>query len=223
VRRSGHTAEVAVVGLGVGTAACHARASETWTFFEINPMVVRMARDPALFTYLRDCPGRHPVVLGDARLSLAASPDRYGLIVLDAFSSDAIPTHLLTRQALDLYLSRLRAGGAIAVHVSNRYADLEPVLGRLAADAGLRCLDRVDSVAADPERADAGAAEDGPSLARSASHWVVLARPVARLAGPHPAHDLGGLAGVPGWESCRASASLWTDDHTGVVEVVSLH
>ncbi len=221
LRRSGRTADAAVVGLGVGTAACHAQPGETWTFYEINPMVVRLARDPALFTFLRDCPGRHPIVLGDARLSLAASPNRYGLIVLDAFSSDAIPTHLLTRQAVDLYLSRLRAGGAIAVHVSNRYGDLEPVLGRLAADAGLRCLDRVDSVRADREGTGsdgagpdgARAADDGPGLARSASHWVVLAR---------SATDLGGLAGVPGWESCRASASVWTDDHTGLIEVVSL-
>ena len=94
---------VAVVGLGTGSLACHRRDGEEWTFFEIDPDVVRIARDPRYFSFLSSCAPEPPVVLGDARLTLAASPERYDLIVLDAFSSDVIPVHLLTREALAGY------------------------------------------------------------------------------------------------------------------------
>ena len=104
-------------------------------------MVARIARDPHLFTYLRDCPGRFGIALGDGRQSLARQPPgRFGVVVLDAFASDAIPVHLITRQAIELYLSRLQPGGVLLFHISNRYLDLEPVLGNLARDRGLACL-----------------------------------------------------------------------------------
>ena len=102
---------VAVVGLGAGSLACHRRDGETWTFFEIDPEVVRLARDPNMFRFLSSCAPEAPVVLGDARLTLAASAQQFDLIVLDAFSSDAIPTHLLTREALRGYLARLSPHG----------------------------------------------------------------------------------------------------------------
>ena len=104
----GRLNNVAVVGLGAGSLACHARDGETWTFFEIDPEVVRLARDPDMFRFMSSCAPAAPVVLGDARLTLAASAQQFDLIVLDAFSSDAIPTHLLTREALRGYLARLR-------------------------------------------------------------------------------------------------------------------
>ena len=100
-----------------------------------------MASDPRYFTYLRDAPGSTEIVLGDARLSLQEARDgTYGLIVADAFSSDAIPTHLITREALALYFRKLTENGTLAFHISNRYLNLRPVLGNLARDAGLTCL-----------------------------------------------------------------------------------
>ena len=130
--------EIAVVGLGVGTLASYRTPGQQWTFYEIDPEVERIARTDAYFTYLRSCGDGCRVVLGDARLSLARAPlHGYGLIVLDAFSSDAIPIHLMTTEALGLYLSRLAPGGALAFHISNRHLTLAPVLARLALSHGL--------------------------------------------------------------------------------------
>ncbi|MBV9453126.1 MAG: fused MFS/spermidine synthase, partial [Rubrobacter sp.] len=108
-------APFATIGLGTGTMACYAQPGQQMTFYEIDPLIEQMARNPNLFTYLRDCPGDINVVLGDARLSLEHAADRqYGVIVADAFSSDAVPVHLLTREALDIYLSKLRSDGVMA-------------------------------------------------------------------------------------------------------------
>src|SRR4029077_20871773 len=105
--------QVAVVGLGTGSLACHRKAPERWTLFEIDPEVIRIARDPQRFEFLSSCAPDTHVVAGDARLTLEASPDRYDLIVLDAFSSDTIPAHLLTREAFAGYLLKLSAHGVI--------------------------------------------------------------------------------------------------------------
>jgi hypothetical protein len=201
VQARGHSRRVAVVGLGTGAMACHSRPGERWTFLEIDPTVERIARDPRLFTYLRDCPGSFEVVLGDARISLARAPDRrYGLIVLDAFSSDAIPVHLLTREAVELYQARLEDGGVLAFHVSNRFIDLEPVLGDLAKATGMTCLERFDYAGAPVGEAIQG---------KSASHWLALGR--------RPA-DLGKLAADLGWQPCtRGAGPPWTDDYSDVL------
>jgi SAM-dependent methyltransferase len=194
---------VAAVGLGTGTVACHGRAGERWTFYEIDPLMERIARDPALFTYLRDCPPTVDVVLGDARLQLAAAPaGTYDLIVLDAFSSDAIPTHLLTREALAAYLRALAPDGVLAVHVSNRYLDLEPIVGELARDAGLRGLVGRDL---------SGAATR--EVAVTTSKWIALARDTTAF---------GTLPGMKGWTrlQSRGAVPLWTDDYTDVLAVV---
>jgi spermidine synthase len=200
VPRASGAGRVAVLGLGSGGLACYAGASERWTFFEIDPKVERMARDPRLFTYLRDCPGRHEVVLGDARLSLAGAPDRaFGLIVGDVFSSDAVPAHLLTREALALYRSKLTADGALAMHISNRYLDLEPVVAALAADVGMTCLSRDE-----PRRARVGVPGKLPS------HWAVMAERPATLAR---------LSSDPRWRPCRREVGdrVWTDDFSNIV------
>ena len=127
---------VGVVGLGVGTLAAYAREGDEYEFFEINPEVPRLARK--YFTYLADCRGKCDIVLGDARLSLERpSSEKFDLLALDAFSGDSIPTHLLTREALAVYLRRLAPGGLIAVHVTNRYLSLAPVVRAAAADAKL--------------------------------------------------------------------------------------
>src|SRR5215217_5967491 len=123
---------VAVMGLGAGVMACYAQPGQEWTFYEIDPMIEQIARNPNLFTYLRDCPGEYPVVLGDARLKLAEAPDgKYGMIVGEAFSSDAIPVHLLTREATDMFLDKLDEDGVLVHHISNRHLELEPVVGDL--------------------------------------------------------------------------------------------
>ncbi len=194
---------VGAVGLGVATIACYAQPGQSWTFYEIDPAVARIARDPALFTFLRDCLPDAPIVLGDARLSLATTEGQYDLLILDAYSSDAIPIHLITREALGLYLERLAPDGVLTFHISNQHLDLEPVLADLAADAGLTALVRNDQVLTQAEW-EAGKA---PSV------WVLLARPSA---------DLGALAADPRWQPARrvAGARLWTDDFSSLLSVL---
>ena len=127
---------IGVVGLGAGSLLCYAHPGQAWTFFEIDPLVERIAREPRYFTFLRDCPVQPRVVLGDARLTLTHErPGTYALLVLDAFSSDAIPVHLLTREAVGVYERLLEPGGVLLVHISNRHLELEPVVAALAADA----------------------------------------------------------------------------------------
>jgi len=128
---------VGVIGLGTGTLAAYGRAGDVFRFYEINPAVERIAR--TMFTYLRDSPATIDVVMGDARLSLAAEPpQRFDVLAIDAFTGDAIPVHLLTSQALELYRQHLKPGGIVAFHVSNRFLDLAPVVQQLADAAGLR-------------------------------------------------------------------------------------
>jgi hypothetical protein len=127
---------VAIIGLGGGALACYAKADQDWTFYEIDPTVERLARE--YFQFLGKCTPSAPVVLGDARMSIASAPDgAYDVLVVDAFSSDSIPMHLLTREALALYTQKLAPGGRILFHISSRSLDLTPVVSALAADAGL--------------------------------------------------------------------------------------
>ena len=124
-----------VVGLGTGSLACYAKDDEQWRFFEIDPVIVDIASDPLKFSFVGNCQPKLDLVLGDARLTIAREPDHsYDLIVVDAFSSDAIPVHLLTADAIKLYASKLKPDGAVLLHISNRYLDLESVL---AATTGL--------------------------------------------------------------------------------------
>ncbi|MDH5748713.1 MAG: fused MFS/spermidine synthase [Rhodospirillales bacterium] len=132
-------AAVGVVGLGAGSIACHARKGQRVTFFEIDSAVTRVASDPKYFTFFRDCPAKADVVLGDGRLMLAKAPvNSLNLIVFDAFSSDAIPVHFLTREAFALYRTRLKEGGIMLFHISSRYLDLTRVLAPLSESAGLK-------------------------------------------------------------------------------------
>ena len=195
--------EIAAIGLGVGSLATYARPGQHWTFYEIDPAVERIARTRAYFTYLDDCGARCQVVLGDGRLSLLQAPPRkYGLIVLDAFSSDAIPVHLLTSEALTMYLTRLSAGGAIAFHISNRHLSLGPIVQRLAMAHGLVAVEQLQPVS--PSEAEAG---------KSPSDWVILARREA---------DLGSLASDPRWHkpSTSIDTPFWTDDFSNIVSVM---
>lgn len=200
------TTRAAIIGLGTGSMACYSKPGERWTFYEIDPTVERIARDPRLFTFLSACAGEVDVVLGDARLRLRDAADRgYGLIVADAFSSDAIPIHLITREALALYRSKLGEHGVIAFHVSNSYLDLEPVLGNLAADARMACVAQEDTGSAD----DADPRTDGSS-------WVAIAR---------DARDLRAVAPDPAWRDCRRSPGTapWTDDYSNLLGALDLN
>ena len=193
---------VAVVGLGAGTTAAYSRAGESWTFYEIDPAIAEVARRPELFTYLPACSAAPVgVVLGDARLRLREAPEgAYDLIALDAFSSDAVPAHLLTREALALYLSKLAPGGVVAFHVSNRSLELERVVGGLAADARL------------PARIFADQTYD-PDKGRDPSTWVAVAR---------GAEDLSTLDADARWRPLDASTPglvLWRDDFSDVLRV----
>jgi hypothetical protein len=122
---------VGIVGLGTGAMACHAKAGDAWTFFEIDQLVVSIARDPAKFTFLSRCNPQARMVIGDARLTLEKEPTAaLDYLVIDAFSSNAIPVHLLTHEALAMYLSRLSKDGVLALHISNRHLDLPGVVAR---------------------------------------------------------------------------------------------
>jgi hypothetical protein len=194
--------KVAVIGLGAGGLAAYAGAGEEWTFYEIDPAIARVASDTNYFTYLRDTPASVRVVLGDGRLSLAEAPDHhYDLIVLDAFSSDAIPTHLLTLEAMSVYRSKLSEKGVLAFHLSNRYLDLEPVLGRLIRATGVAGLIRANTDRT-PELESSG----DPSI------WVAIAS--------DPSH-LGALRNNTGWRSLRIreNVALWTDDFSNIFSV----
>ena len=200
------TQDVAAVGLGAGSVACYAHPGERWTFFEINPAVVAVASNPRLFTFLRDCPAHPRIVLGDARLSIARAPDHaFDMIILDAFSSDAIPTHLMTRQAVQLYLSKLKPGGLIVFHISNQFLDLGPVVGGAASSLGLTARLFADASATSN---DATSSTSGTDY-QDASDWVVVAR---------TPQDLAPIAADSRWRPLAASPSVgvWTDDYSNV-------
>jgi hypothetical protein len=195
---------VGVVGLGVGSLAGYGMTGQEFTFFEIDPAIDRIARDTTFFHFLDDCWARWRVVLGDARLSLGREPDgAYGLIVLDAFSGDAVPVHLLTREALRIYLAKLADGGLIALHISGNYLNLEPAVRELARDAALVGLDQNETTIPTSDY----------KQGRLCSHWVVLARRWA---------DLAGLIDLPGWHRLpdRRETSVWTDDHSDLLSLV---
>ena len=157
-------AEIGVLGLGTGAIAAYGQPGERITFYEIDPAVERIARNPQYFTYLADCRAKVEVILGDARLSLVHGPQRkFDLLVVNAFSSDSVPIHLTTREALRIYLDRLSDHGLLAMHISSRYLNLGPILGRLAKDAGLTarvCWDAGDRI----------------GTRKLTSRWVVMAQ-----------------------------------------------
>ncbi len=190
---------VGVVGLGAGSMAAYAAAGEHWAFFEIDPAVVRMARDPRYFRFLTDCVDSVRIVQGDGRLTLTTVPDgSLDLLVLDAFSSDAIPAHLLTREALALYRAKVAPGGAILFHLSNRHVRLAPVVGALARDAGMAARYATTSREA-----------VAPGAFRAPSVWAAVARSDS---------GLGALARDSAWLALPvvAGSRVWTDDYSNV-------
>ncbi|MGE0566044.1 MAG: spermidine synthase [Pseudolabrys sp.] len=196
----GRLDRVAVVGLGTGSLACHQRSGERWTFFEIDAAVARIARDASKFRFLSACAPDVPVVLGDARLTLASSQVQYDLIVLDAFSSDAIPIHLLTREAFAGYRARLAPRGVIAAHISNQHMELASVVAAVGAAEGLVAWFKRDAQA-----------NDFRKDYRANSEVVVLAREPS---------DLGDLRERAGWRRIESSVAPWSDDYSNVLAAI---
>lgn len=235
---------VAFIGLGTGTMASYLEPNHNGTIYEIDAAVVRIAENPKYFTYLRDCRGKiqengkpYRIELGDARLRLQDAPDgKYRAIVVDAFSSDAIPVHLITKEAIALYMRKLEPGGVAAIHISNRHLGLAPVLGNIARELGLAALQNRDPV------------EDGYP-AKSTSDWVAIARQpqdlqplssyfirkIKNAEGEYRAREI--LQSTPAkplperseeWkdEPCwqrikpRPSQKVWTDDFSNILGVL---
>jgi hypothetical protein len=190
------------IGLGVGGLSCYVRPAQRMTYYEIDPLDERVAREPSYFTYLRDAGDRVDVVIGDGRLSLAKEPDgEFDALIVDAFSGDAIPAHLMTREAFALYFRKLRENGLLLVHISNAFLDLFPVVANLAADAGLSA--RYSALA-----------DLNVTQAAELSSWVVLARKSGTLA------RFGSIQ--PPWPVLEPAPDfdLWTDDYTNVLQVL---
>ncbi len=199
----GRARRVAVIGLGAGGASVYGRKGDRWTFFEIDKAVVRIASNPRYFTYLRDAKADVRVVVGDGRLKISEAPaGSYDLFVLDAFSSDSVPVHLLTREAIQLYLRKLSPNGVMAFHISNRYLDLRPVISGNARSLGLPGLFQSYVVTR-------AAARDGAA----SSIWVLVARDLAAL---------GKLVDDPRWKplDTRAGQPVWTDEFSNILSVV---
>ncbi len=203
-RAAGPFTAVAVVGLGSGSLSCYAEPGTFWTFFEIDPLVERIARDASLFTFLQNSRGRVVGKIGDGRKKLEeAAAASFDLIVIDAFSSDSIPVHLLTREALQLYRSRLKPGGVIAFHISNRFLQLEPVVAAVVATTELRALVEFEASIPTADMASG----------RYPTHWVVVTANEERL---------GALGRESGWRPLRNEAGVkpWTDDYSNLLNSI---
>jgi hypothetical protein len=201
--RKGGPLRVAAIGLGTGSLACYRMPGETWRYFEIDPDVIRIARDPQRFTFLQACAPDLPIVQGDARLTLAKEPDEaYDLIIVDAFSSDAIPVHLLTREAMAVYKRKLAPQGAVMMHVSNRHLELASVVAGIAAANGLKTWVNYDE---DTEDRD---------------DEYVFSSTVAIAA--MDASAIGPLAGRSVWEPEEPDPEqrTWTDDYSNVLGAI---
>ena len=202
----GPEARIGVVGLGAGTLACYARPGQSWRFYEIDPLVAKIARDPAKFSFLSRCLPHAPIEIGDARLRLARQPSRSSdILVIDAFSSDAIPMHLLTREAIANYGRVLSPDGLLLFHISNRYINLKPVLAAAARLDGWQTAYRDYSP---PEK------EEVRHAGRSV--WVAFSRSARTI------QSLKNLSPDEGWSSMGNQPAItpWTDDYGSILPLL---
>ncbi|HET7159833.1 MAG TPA: fused MFS/spermidine synthase, partial [Burkholderiales bacterium] len=188
---------VAVIGLGTGTLATYGRPGDTYRFYELNPQVVEIARSH--FTYLAESRAKVETVLGDARLTMEReAPQGYDVIAIDAFSSDSIPVHLITREAMSTYLKHLKPDGVIAFHVTNRFLRLAPVVKAIADEQKLQTALVVDEA----EESDL-----------SKTDWVLVTRNVNLLARKEIKAAASGIDTIPG-------LSVWTDDYNNLFRIL---
>jgi SAM-dependent methyltransferase len=189
-----------VVGLGTGTIAAYGKPGDRYHFFEIDPAVVAVAQ--RWFTFLSDSPAKVTLHVGDGRLLLRQGvAPLLDVLAVDAFSGDSIPVHLLTREAVELYLQRVKPGGVIALHVSNRHLDLRPVVGRIAAEIGLQAAYVDDKIGE----------HDGPE--KASSDWILLARERAPL-------DAATIREAARELPHARRAKAWTDDYSNIAQVM---
>jgi len=195
---------VGAIGLGAGSIASYKQPDQQWIFFELDPTVVKIAFNSNYFTYLNDCSQDVRVIPGDARLSLSRQPDhQFEMILLDAYSSDSIPIHLITREALQLYLDKLTEKGILVFHLSNQYLDLRSVVANLAHDAGLAHLMQDDVSLSRQER----------SLGKEFSRWAIMAR---------DPETFGKLATDPRWGRMEETqGQVWTDNYSSIFSVLN--
>jgi len=214
-----HAKEIGVVGLGTGTLAAYGRDGQRMTFFEIDPAVLRIARDRRFFHYLAESHARLDFVLGDARVQLARIDRAFDLLLIDAFSSDSIPVHLITKEAIDLYFQHLTKDGLLAVHISNRHLDLEPVLRRLGHECGRVAIMCEDN---DEDRRYSQDQEETDLKGKFGSTWVVLARRDEDLAGLRVIQIAESDKVLPRWVTLEARKGdpLWTDDFSNILGVL---
>ncbi len=194
---------VGSVGVGAGSMACYSRANENWRFFEIDPLVVKLARDPKLFSYFARCHPDAKFVMGDARLTLGhIDAGSFDYLVIDAFSSDSIPVHLLTKEAIELYLSRLAPNGLLAMHISNRHMDLHDVASTLARSIpgvhAVMVVDKPDKLSLDALMSHVMFFAKSPEVLSAIKGWTG-----AEIVGPAQGKDAG--------------RTPWTDDYSNVL------
>ena len=195
---AGRARNIGVVGLGAGTLAAYSQTGDRFRFYEINPQVETIAQH--LFTYLRDSPAQISVADGDARLSLTQEPSqRFDILVVDAFSGDAIPLHLLTREAMELYQRHLAPGGIVAFHISNQYLDLAPEVALLASSANMQAK-VIDS----PVNSARG---------ELAASWVLVSNNATFFQQPAIALAAGAIP-------ARSGLYLWTDDYSSLLPIM---
>jgi hypothetical protein len=195
---------IAVLGLGIGTLAAYSQPQQNWTYYEIDPTVKKIASNSKFFTFLKNSKSPYQIILGDARLEIAKSPpNHYDLIIMDAFSSDSIPVHLITKEALQIYLTKLSKNGIIAVNISNRYLNVEPVLAALAKNLNLTALRQLQKEISPTEKA----------LGKSASHWVIFT--------PNT-DNFGKLTADSRWQILPTTkdAPLWTDEYSNIFSLL---
>ncbi|CAN0133028.1 unnamed protein product, partial [Phaeothamnion confervicola] len=187
---------VGVIGLGIGTLAGYGRAGDVYRFYDINPAVVVIAREE--FRYLGDSAAKVEIALGDARLTLEReAPEKFDVLAVDAFSSDSIPVHLITKEALAVYLKHMKPDGIIAFHVSNRFLNLGPVVGRLAKEAGVFAVNVYEKGEEDKTQSD----------------WVLVSRDPKAL-------EAKVIKDVSEPVDERPTWRLWTDDYNNLVQIL---
>jgi SAM-dependent methyltransferase len=202
-QKTGRAIRVGVIGLGTGTLASYGRLGDYYRFYEINPLVLRMSKPPAgqapQFTFLADCKAKLDVAMGDARLSLERErPENFDVLAVDAFSSDSIPVHLLTEEAMQLFFRHLRPDGILAVHISNRYLDLEPVVGTESQVLG-KAARTVDT-------------DEDESQDVFSATWVLVTSPA-------PGFDDMVVNASKGVAMTRRTR-LWTDDYSNLFQIL---
>jgi hypothetical protein len=193
---------IAVVGLGAGTLSCYAKKEQDWIFYELDPGIVDVAENPKYFTYLKNCAHKITMKVGDARLSIVKEPDqRLDLLIIDAFSSDAIPTHLLTQEAFDLYFSKIKPNGILAFHITNRHLALKKVLSDHSQTMKIPALIQEFKP------------KNPPPLV-VATDWVVMAKNKQVLE-PLRQSNLGHWQKMPLYFGLKS----WTDDFTNIIDI----